>query len=65
MSVRFLNVGEEALTLITSLLLCRLQVLVFIFSMIRRKLWDYGRLALVADHEGSVNDGHAVHSNVT
>uniref|UniRef100_A0A3Q1BDD7 Transmembrane protein 63A n=1 Tax=Amphiprion ocellaris TaxID=80972 RepID=A0A3Q1BDD7_AMPOC len=28
-------------------------VLVIIFSIIRKKFWDYGRLALVADNEGS------------
>ncbi|KAF3702750.1 CSC1-like protein 1 Transmembrane protein 63A [Channa argus] len=28
-------------------------VLVTVFSCIRRKFWDYGRLALVADNEGS------------
>ncbi|CAG09064.1 unnamed protein product [Tetraodon nigroviridis] len=27
-------------------------VLLFIFSIIRRNFWDYGRLALLADHEG-------------
>lgn len=30
------------------------QVLLSLFSIIRRKFWDYGRLALVADNEGSV-----------
>uniref|UniRef100_A0AAY4DJ10 Transmembrane protein 63A n=1 Tax=Denticeps clupeoides TaxID=299321 RepID=A0AAY4DJ10_9TELE len=29
-------------------------VLLFIFSIIRKKLWDYGRLALVSDSERSV-----------
>uniref|UniRef100_A0A3Q1EEN2 Transmembrane protein 63A n=1 Tax=Acanthochromis polyacanthus TaxID=80966 RepID=A0A3Q1EEN2_9TELE len=29
-------------------------VLVIIFSIIRKTFWDYGRLALVADNEGSV-----------
>lgn len=33
-----------------------LQVLLFIFSIIRRNVWDYGRLALLADHEGSVHE---------
>ncbi|XP_056873099.1 CSC1-like protein 1 [Takifugu flavidus] len=27
-------------------------VLLFIFAIIRRNFWDYGRLALLADHEG-------------
>uniref|UniRef100_A0AAY4DJA4 Transmembrane protein 63A n=1 Tax=Denticeps clupeoides TaxID=299321 RepID=A0AAY4DJA4_9TELE len=30
-------------------------VLLFIFSIIRKKLWDYGRLALVSDSERSVH----------
>lgn len=33
---------------------CHLQVLLLIFTIIRRNVWDYGRLALLADHEGSV-----------
>lgn len=33
-----------------------LQVLLFIFSIIRRNVWDYGRLALLADHEGLVHE---------
>lgn len=33
---------------------CHLQVLLFIFTIIRRNFWDYGRLALLADYEGSV-----------
>ena len=35
---------------------CHLQVLLVVFSIIRRKFWDYGRLALVADNEQSVHD---------
>ena len=31
------------------------QVLLMLFSIIRRNFWDYGRLALVADKEGSVH----------
>uniref|UniRef100_A0A8D0D6R8 Transmembrane protein 63A n=1 Tax=Sander lucioperca TaxID=283035 RepID=A0A8D0D6R8_SANLU len=31
-------------------------VLLIVFSIIRRMFWDYGRLALVADNEGSVHD---------
>uniref|UniRef100_A0A665V6M5 Transmembrane protein 63A n=1 Tax=Echeneis naucrates TaxID=173247 RepID=A0A665V6M5_ECHNA len=31
-----------------------LLVLLIIFAIIRKKFWDYGRLALVADNEGSV-----------
>lgn len=31
------------------------QVLLILFSIIRRNFWDYGRLALVADKEGSVH----------
>uniref|UniRef100_A0A7N8X4I9 Transmembrane protein 63A n=1 Tax=Mastacembelus armatus TaxID=205130 RepID=A0A7N8X4I9_9TELE len=31
-------------------------VLVTVFTIIRKKFWDYGRLALVADTEGSVHD---------
>lgn len=30
-------------------------MLLFIFAIIRRNFWDYGRLALLADHEGSVH----------
>lgn len=32
------------------------QILLSLFSIIRRNFWDYGRLALVADNEGSVQD---------
>jgi len=31
-----------------------LQVLLLVFTVIRRRLWDYGRLALVAETEGYV-----------
>uniref|UniRef100_A0A4W6EKS0 Transmembrane protein 63A n=1 Tax=Lates calcarifer TaxID=8187 RepID=A0A4W6EKS0_LATCA len=31
-------------------------VLLILFSIIRTKFWDYGRLALVADNEGSVHN---------
>uniref|UniRef100_A0A672GVX9 CSC1-like protein 2 n=1 Tax=Salarias fasciatus TaxID=181472 RepID=A0A672GVX9_SALFA len=34
---------------------CVFLVLVILFSIIRKKFWDYGRLALVADNEGSVH----------
>ncbi|XP_077443336.1 CSC1-like protein 1 [Stigmatopora argus] len=33
-------------------------VLLIVFSIIRRKFWDYGRLALVADNEGVTESGH-------
>ncbi|XP_076016246.1 CSC1-like protein 1 isoform X2 [Genypterus blacodes] len=33
-------------------------VLLFVFSIIRRKFWDYGRLALVADNEGFSDSSH-------
>ncbi|XP_020494557.2 CSC1-like protein 1 [Labrus bergylta] len=33
-------------------------VLLILFSIIRRKFWDYGRLALVADKEGFVGSKH-------
>ncbi|XP_071335090.1 CSC1-like protein 1 isoform X2 [Trachinotus anak] len=33
-------------------------VLLFLFSIIRRKFWDYGRLALVADNEGFTESTH-------
>lgn len=35
---------------------CHLQMLLTVFSIIRRKFWDYGRLALVADNQGLVHD---------
>uniref|UniRef100_A0A665V778 Transmembrane protein 63A n=1 Tax=Echeneis naucrates TaxID=173247 RepID=A0A665V778_ECHNA len=35
-------------------LLLDFSVLLIIFAIIRKKFWDYGRLALVADNEGSV-----------
>lgn len=38
-----------------SYLPCHLQVLLLLFAIIRRKFWDYGRLALVADKDGSVH----------
>lgn len=33
-------------------------VLLSLFSIIRRKLWDYGRLALVSDNEGFTETSH-------
>lgn len=40
-------------------LLCTcVQVLLLIFTVIRRNLWDYGRLALVAETEGYVTWKH-------
>lgn len=33
-------------------------VLLILFSIIRRKFWDYGRLALVADQEGFTESAH-------
>ncbi|XP_070705416.1 CSC1-like protein 1 [Pempheris klunzingeri] len=33
-------------------------VLLILFSIIRRKFWDYGRLALVADNKGFTDSGH-------
>ncbi|XP_029984941.1 CSC1-like protein 1 [Sphaeramia orbicularis] len=33
-------------------------VLLILFSIIRRKFWDYGRLALVADNDGSTESAH-------
>uniref|UniRef100_A0A8C2ZAT4 Transmembrane protein 63A n=1 Tax=Cyclopterus lumpus TaxID=8103 RepID=A0A8C2ZAT4_CYCLU len=38
---------------------CHLQMLLIAFSVIRKNFWDYGRLALVADNDGSVN--HVTH----
>lgn len=32
------------------------QVLLVLFTVIRKKFWDYGRLALVADNEGWVSN---------
>ncbi|XP_029351811.1 CSC1-like protein 1 [Echeneis naucrates] len=35
-----------------------LLVLLIIFAIIRKKFWDYGRLALVADNEGFIESTH-------
>ncbi|XP_029966326.1 CSC1-like protein 1 [Salarias fasciatus] len=37
---------------------CVFLVLVILFSIIRKKFWDYGRLALVADNEGFTESMH-------
>lgn len=36
------------------------QALLILFSVIRRKLWDYGRLALISDREGSVMTSNSI-----
>lgn len=33
----------------SSVSLCLMQVLLFVFSILRKVAWDYGRLALVTD----------------
>uniref|UniRef100_A0A3B4YTB4 Transmembrane protein 63B n=1 Tax=Stegastes partitus TaxID=144197 RepID=A0A3B4YTB4_9TELE len=40
-------------------------VLVIIFSIIRKKFWDYGRLALVADTEGFTESTHRRYGRMT
>ncbi|XP_047191742.1 CSC1-like protein 1 isoform X3 [Scophthalmus maximus] len=39
-------------------------VLLVIFCMIRKKFWDYGRIALVADQEGSSEAKHSRHGQM-
>ncbi|KAM9840204.1 CSC1-like protein 1 [Aulostomus maculatus] len=44
---------------------CVFLVLLILFSIIRRKFWDYGRLALVADNEGFTESTHRRYGHVS
>ncbi|XP_040920333.1 CSC1-like protein 1 isoform X2 [Toxotes jaculatrix] len=44
---------------------CVFLVLLVFFSIIRRKFWDYGRLALVADNEGLTDSTHHRYQRVS
>uniref|UniRef100_UPI0037E8B643 CSC1-like protein 1 n=1 Tax=Semicossyphus pulcher TaxID=241346 RepID=UPI0037E8B643 len=51
-----LNFGGVPVVLLLNF--CVFLVLLIVFSIIRRKFWDYGRLALVADKEGFTESKH-------
>ncbi|XP_017291496.1 CSC1-like protein 1 [Kryptolebias marmoratus] len=44
---------------------CVFIVLLFLFSVIRKKFWDYGRLALVADNEGFTESSHRCYGRMS
>ncbi|XP_034018309.1 CSC1-like protein 1 [Thalassophryne amazonica] len=44
---------------------CVFVVLLILFSIIRRKFWDYGRLALVADTQGFSGLSHRLYGRMT
>ncbi|XP_054474175.1 CSC1-like protein 1 [Anoplopoma fimbria] len=46
------GVGFGGVPVVLLLDFCVFWVLLIVFSIIRRKFWDYGRLALVADNDG-------------
>ncbi|XP_074541864.1 CSC1-like protein 1 [Halichoeres trimaculatus] len=51
-----LNFGGVPIVLLLNF--CVFLVLLIVFSIIRRKFWDYGRLALVADKDGFTESQH-------
>uniref|UniRef100_A0A8C2ZAJ2 Transmembrane protein 63A n=1 Tax=Cyclopterus lumpus TaxID=8103 RepID=A0A8C2ZAJ2_CYCLU len=53
------GVGFGGVPIVLLINFCVFLMLLIAFSVIRKNFWDYGRLALVADNDGSVN--HSKH----
>uniref|UniRef100_A0A8C2ZAR3 Transmembrane protein 63A n=1 Tax=Cyclopterus lumpus TaxID=8103 RepID=A0A8C2ZAR3_CYCLU len=53
------GVGFGGVPIVLLINFCVFLMLLIAFSVIRKNFWDYGRLALVADNDGSVN--HVTH----